>query len=208
MTDEPNWPGQPPNAGDGDQPPTMGAHSTPGAGARRGEMRVQKPGSTTPRQPPLSEQRAREKAQQAEAERARAEQAAIEHKALVRRRVMLGAKVTVGLAAVVGIGYLVLRPDNVTAYCTGNNDSVADDQYCDDSYVSSHGGYSSGGFYYIPIPGGGYNQYRYYYGGTVSGGRVSGGSYTKPAGENISTRSGKTVQRGGFGLHGGRSSGS
>ncbi|WP_285775723.1 hypothetical protein [Microtetraspora sp. NBRC 13810] len=67
---------------------------------------------------------------------------------------------------------------------------VVDDEYCDDddgrSYYGSHG------------------AYRWYYGGVHSGGgaRVGGGTTLRPSDVNITSRTGKVVQRGGFGGHG------
>ncbi len=54
-----------------------------------------------------------------------------------------------------------------------------------DSKCSSGGG-SSSGFVWL-------------YGGSYSNGRVTGGSYTKPAGTNITSRGGAPIVRGGFG---------
>ncbi|MEU6641357.1 hypothetical protein ABZ863_02290 [Saccharomonospora sp. NPDC046836] len=175
---------------------------------RRGSMRFQDAETTKPREPTLAEQRARRKAlaeeeqRRAEEERARAE---AERKAETRRKVLIGSGVTVGLVGLVAGWYLVAAPESVTAVCTdGSNAVVENEQYCDETYVTTHGGYSSGGFLFLPLPGGGYQQYRYNYGGTGTvGSTVSGGSYTKPANANISTRSGKTVQRGGFGISSG-----
>ncbi|GAA1252717.1 hypothetical protein GCM10009676_44560 [Prauserella halophila] len=57
---------------------------------------------------------------------------------------------------------------------------------------------------FLPMPGGNMQQYRYNYGGSgAPGTKVQGGTYNKPSGANITTRSGKTVQRGGFGVSGG-----
>lgn len=172
-------------------------------------MRFQDPGSTTPREPTLAEQRARRRAIAEEREREAAEQQArqeAERKAETRRKVLIGSGVTVGLVGLVAGWYLVAAPDEVTAVCTDADGTVVgNEDYCDEDYVRSQGGYvGTGGFLFLPIPGGGYQQYRYNYGGTgTPGSQVSGGTYTKPANANISTRSGKTVQRGGFGISGG-----
>ncbi|PXY37584.1 hypothetical protein [Prauserella flavalba] len=175
---------------------------------RRGSMRFQDAESTKPREPTLAEQRARRKAiaeeeqRRAEAEQARAE---ADRKAETRRKVLIGSGVTVGLVGLVAGWYLVAAPEQVTAVCTTDDGTIVEnDDYCDEDYVTSHGGYYSGGFMFLPLPGGGYQQYRYNYGGTGTvGGTVSGGSYTKPANADISTKSGKTVQRGGFGISSG-----
>lgn len=173
----------------------------------QGQMRFQDPSSTEPREPTLAEQRARQQAAVAEQERAaQAEQARIaaEQKSDTRRKLFIGSGVGLGLVGLVAGWYLV-KPEEVTAVCTDADGTVvSDDDYCDEDYVESHGGYTSGGFMFLPMPGGGYQQYRYNYGGSgTPGTQVQGGSYTKPGGANISTRSGKTVQRGGFGVSGG-----
>jgi type II secretory pathway pseudopilin PulG len=186
-------------------------------GPRHGTMRFQDE-STKPREPTLAERRARQQAEEAEREAASQAQADAEAEAERRRhrkRVMIGAGVTVGIVAVVGGLYLASRSDDVTARCTSNdpanNGTVVQDQYCDEDYVTSHGGHIANGIIFLPIPGGGYNQYHYYYGGSGNiGQRVSGGSYTQPSSGTIKTNSGSTVSRGGLGVSsksGGGSSG-
>jgi hypothetical protein len=172
-----------------------------------GSMRFQDPESAVPREPTLAEQRARQKAFAEEEERREAEEAAeaaAERKAETRRKVMIGSGVTVGLVGLVAGWYVVAAPDEVTAVCTDSDGTVvANDEYCDRDYVTNHGGYYSGGFLFMPLPGGGYHQYRYNYGGSGAvGSTVHGGSFTKPDNAEIKTRSGKTVQRGGFGISG------
>ncbi|RSM83308.1 hypothetical protein DL991_02460 [Amycolatopsis sp. WAC 01375] len=163
--------------------------------------------STQARQPSLAEQRARQQAM-AEQERQEVLQAeaarAAEKKSSTKKKILIGTGVTVGLVGLVATFYTVAKPDEVTAVCaTKDTEIVQDDQNCDENYVRSHGGYSSGGFFFMPIVGGGYNSYRYNYGGSGQiGQRVSGGSYTAPPGANVSTKSGKSVQRGGFGISG------
>jgi hypothetical protein len=161
--------------------------------------------NTAPRQPSLGEQRARRQAlieeqQREQAERQEAEVA--QRKASTKRKILIGSGVTVGLVGLVATYYAVAKPTEVTASCTDQNQIVvADDNNCDEAYVTSHGGYSSGGFLFLPIPGGGYNSYRYNYGGQgVVGSRVSGGSYTAPSNANVTTKAGKSVQRGGLGI--------
>ena len=182
--------------------------------AKQGTMRFQDD-STKPRAPTLAEARARQQAQEAEQEAAiQAEQDAIaeEERRRHRKRVMIGAGVTVGIVAVIGGLYLANQSNDVTARCTvsGGNDggTVVQDQYCDEDYVTSHHGYISNGIIFLPIAGGGYSQYHYYYGGSGNiGQRVSGGSYTQPSGATIKTGSGSTVSRGGLGVKSGGSSG-
>jgi hypothetical protein len=86
--------------------------------------------------------------------------------------------------------------EEVNAECVDTNNvqpdgsyTVVDEDFCDDDdhhthYVGSHG------------------AYRWYYGGTARGGRVSGGTTLKPDNAQVSTRSGRVIQRGGFGSHG------
>ncbi|EHY89789.1 hypothetical protein ACWGPQ_12940 [Saccharomonospora azurea] len=174
---------------------------------RRGSMRFQNPETTTPREPTLAEKRARLKAVEEQRRRAEEEQQArqaAEEKARSRRKLLGAGGVTVGLVGVVAAWYLVAVPDEVTAVCTTADGTIVDDDYCDDDYVSSHHGYHSGGWVFIPMPGGGTQQYRYNYGGTGTVGQpVSGGTYTRPSNASITTKSGTTVQRGGFGISGG-----
>lgn len=167
----------------------------------RGQMRQQQAGVTKARQPTVAEQRARAAAMKAQQERFAAESAAFEKRRKTRKRLLIGGGVTVGVVALVAIWYAAASPKNVTAQCTDSNDVIVDDDYCDESYYRSHGGYSSGGFIYI-----GGSSYRYNYGGSGAvGQKVSGGSYTIPKGANVSTKSGTSVQRGGFGVSSGGS---
>ncbi len=176
----------------------------------RGTMRFQDPDSTTRRQPTLSERHARQQAERQEAEAAR--RAAEEHEAAAlraqrRKRIMIGGGVTVGVVALVGAWYLFASPDTVSAQCTVSNGSnpntVVAEQNCDPQYAQSHGGYVNNGFVFVPLLTGGYGQYRYYYGGAGGiGTHVSGGSFSKPGNATIRTNSGRTIQRGGFGITG------
>lgn len=186
----------------------------------RGTIRYQDPDFTTPREPTLAEQRAREQAEHRREAEAAAELAAAERKTRVRRRVMIGGGVTVGVVALVSAFYTAAAygadRDAEIATCTGQegNQTVAEqDQLCDDNYVTSHGGHidHDTGMYFMPIilPGGGFggwNQYRYSYspsGSTIPapGQTVSTPNFTKPSsGTKVSTRSGTTIQRGGFGI--------
>lgn len=175
----------------------------------RGSMRFQDE-NTQVRPPTLGEQRARQQALAQEQQNEQAVQVA-EGKAATKRKILIGSGVTVGLVGLIATFYTVTAPQGTTtAVCTDNNGIVRDENDCDETYVSSHGGYHSGGFFFIPIPGGGgYNQYRYNYGGQgLVGQPVRGGSYTAPSGRTtVNTQSGKTVQRGGFGISGKSSSG-
>ncbi|MEU4251611.1 hypothetical protein AB0F15_29770 [Amycolatopsis sp. NPDC026612] len=178
----------------GDQPPPEPP--------KRGSMRFQD-SNTQPREPSLAEQRARRQAVvQEERDEELARQA--DAKAATRRKILIGSGVTVGLVGLVATFYTVAKPNDVTAVCTDASGVVQNDDNCDENYVTSHGGYHSGGFLFLPIPGGGYNSYRYNYGGSgVVGQRVTGGSYDPPSSRsNVNTKSGKSVQRGGFGISG------
>ncbi|MEU5265076.1 hypothetical protein [Amycolatopsis sp. NPDC021455] len=178
----------------GDQPPPEPP--------KRGSMRFQD-SNTQPKQPSLAEQRAR---QQALAQEERDEELArqADAKAATRRKVLIGSGVTVGLVGLVATFYTVAKPTEVTAVCTDAGGVVQNDDNCDEHYVTTHGGHVSGGFLFLPIPGGGFNSYRYNYGGTGTiGQHVSGGSYDPPSSRaNVTTKTGKSVQRGGFGISG------
>ncbi|WP_277669753.1 hypothetical protein [Saccharomonospora viridis] len=174
----------------------------------RGSMRFQDPATATPREPTLAEKRARLKAMEEQRQReeeARRAQLEAEAKAETRRKVLAGGGVTVGLVGLVAAWYVVAAPEDVTAVCTTADGTIVDDDYCDDDYVRSHDGHhGSGGWVFLPSPGGGYDQYRYNYGGSGTvGQRVEGGTYVRPSNAEIKTNSGKTIQRGGFGISGG-----
>lgn len=181
-------------------------------GQRPGSMRFQDPRSATPQEPSLAEQRARQQAMEQERQRqAAAAQAAqeAERKADTRRKMLIGSGVTVGLVGLVASWYLVAKPDEVTAKCTNEDGVIVENEnYCDEDYVERQGGHvGPSGFMFMPLPGGGFQQYRYNYGGHGDvGSKVQGGSFERPKNANIKTPSGKNVQRGGFGP-GGRSSG-
>src|SRR5438874_2582782 len=151
---------------------------------QQGSMRFQDAESAKPREPTLAEQRARRKAL-ADEEQREAELKQAEEKAASRRKVLIGGGVTTGLVGVVAAWYLVGTPKEVEAVCTDSSGTVVADNECDESYATSHGGYynTGTGFWFVPLPGGGWGQYRYNYGGTgVLGGRVAGGTYTAPSG--------------------------
>lgn len=181
-----------------EQEPEQGQHGT---------MRFQDRESTRPRPPTLAEQRARQQAEKDQAEHAR-QAAAARERAAQRKRLLIGGGVTVGVVALIAGAYLASRPDEVTAQCTvasgQNANTVVAEQNCDPNYATAHGGYVSNGFVFVPLLTGGYGQYRYYYGGPTThiGQRVSGGSFTRPDNATIHTNSGKTIQRGGFGVSG------
>ncbi|MFB9930714.1 hypothetical protein ACFORO_22485 [Amycolatopsis halotolerans] len=171
-----------------------------------GSMRFQD-ASTQPRQPSVAEQRARKQAiadQERERQEALAAREAADAKAATKRKILIGSGVTVGLVGLVATFYTIAKPAEVTASCVTSDGVIQDDKYCSDDYVTANHGHYSGGFWIIPLSGGGFTQYRYNYGGTGNVGQhVAGGSYTAPSGNtNVSTKSGTSVQRGGFGISG------
>lgn len=173
-----------------------------------GSMRFQDADSTRPRQPTVAEARARRQREaelEAERERQQQAQAEAERKAATRRKVLIGSGATVGLVGVVATWYLAV-PKQVEAVCTDETGTVVQDDYCDDTFITSqHGYYNPGtGFWILPLVTGGSRQYRYNYGGTGTvGTHVAGGTYTVPSANTpVKTKSGTTVQRGGFGISG------
>ncbi|MGQ4614669.1 hypothetical protein [Nocardia sp. R7R-8] len=171
---------------------------------RRGSIQRQEAGVTQPRPPTVAEARARDKARKRAEEAQHAAAAAEEAKKRTRKRVMIGGVAIVGVAALVGGGYLAYRalaaPDRVTAQCVKTDNGqeiVVDDSYCGDGRPGfiSDTGLNPG----LIILGGG-PQYRYYYGGTGTiGTPPTGGTTIKPKGAEIKTKSGTTIQRGGLG---------
>ncbi|CAM4023987.1 hypothetical protein NONI108955_04845 [Nocardia ninae] len=169
---------------------------------RPGSVQRQEPGVTQPRPPTVAEARARDKARKRAAEAQRAAAAADEAKKRTRKRVMIGGVAIVGVAALVGGGYLAYRaisaPDKVTASCVkveNGQEIVVEDRYCGDGRPGFVGGVSPG----LIILGGG-PQYRYHYGGTSTIGQPpTGGTTVKPKSAEIKTKSGTTIQRGGLG---------
>ncbi|MFI6291936.1 hypothetical protein ACIBEJ_10150 [Nonomuraea sp. NPDC050790] len=98
----------------------------------------------------------------------------------------------IGVVSVMVVGFCAAQgDDDVTADCVradslnGGAYEVVDDDYCDDDR------------YYVA--GAPYRAYRWYYGGTRNGARVHGGSTIRPSDVTISSRDGKSIQRGGFG---------
>ncbi|MFE1591784.1 hypothetical protein [Nocardia sp. NPDC058705] len=178
----------------------------PGA-PQPGRMARQEPGVTQPRPPTVGEARARDKARRQAEEAERAAVAAAEEKKRNRKRVMIGGVAIVGVAALVGGGYLAYRaitaPDQVTASCVqideNGQEVVVPDDKCGDGKTNFRSDSSSGGH------GGGllilgWPQYRYHYGGTPTIGKPpTGGTTVKPRNAEIKTKTGTTVQRGGLG---------
>ncbi|WP_233434299.1 hypothetical protein [Nocardia yamanashiensis] len=188
---------------------------------RRGSMSRQEAGITQPRPPTVAEARTRDKARKRAEEQERAEAEAAQAKKKKRKKLLIGGIAVVGVAGLVGGGYLAysaLTAPEVTAYCTiiaqkgqvvslGNGQTITadhDDQEiivpddnCQKATASGTSGTYHGGGIYI-FNGG---QYRYYYGGgsNTVGKAPSGGTTVKPKGASITTKSGTTIQRGGLG---------
>lgn len=185
-----------------------------------GRMRFQD-GSTEPREPTLAEQRARERALSREAEERRRAEDDAEQARKRRKRVLVGTGVTVGVVALIAVGYSAAQPEaTTTAQCVDQEtQEIVDESNCSTPATTANGGYYGGGFFPIFIGGGG-RQYHYNYGGTGTiGAPVRGGTsavpregtrVTTPSGRDVSPRaSSPGVSRGGLGVsRGGSSSGS
>lgn len=183
-----------------------------------GRMRFQD-GSTEPREPTLAEQRARERALSREAEERRRAEDDAEQARKRRKRVLVGTGVTVGVVALIAVGYSAAQPEaTTTAQCVDQEtQEIVDESNC--TTPAANGGYYGGGFFPIFIGGGG-RQYRYNYGGSGAiGAPVQGGTSVVPkGGTRVTTPSGKSlggtsagsgsVSRGGLGVGGSGSSGS
>jgi hypothetical protein len=205
--------------------PERGAQDGPDAEGATDRMRFQDE-STTPREPTLAERKARERALRREQEEQEALDAEEQRSRTKRKRILIGAGVTVGVVALIAVGYSVAQPDEeVQAQCVGDDGVIVDDANCVTPASTSY--YGGGGFYPIFIGAGG-RQYHYNYGGSGTvGGQVSGGTSTVPReGTRVRTTSGRTptvstsggssgsvssgssgsVSRGGLGSSGGGSS--
>ncbi|HEX4247309.1 MAG TPA: hypothetical protein VH008_05540 [Pseudonocardia sp.] len=176
---------------------------------RTGSIRYQDE-NTTPREPTLAERRARLQAQRQAEEAEEAQLAEDARKAKTRKRVMIGGGVTVGVAALIAIGYAVSRPDTTEARCVDTNNVVVDDNNCvqpaaDASSYNHGGGYYGGGLIPIFIGAGG-GQYHYNYGGQGNLGQVAtGGTTVAPRNGTVTTGSGRTVAGGSLGRSSGGS---
>jgi hypothetical protein len=203
-------------SGDGGADEQPDGAPAPDEGAR-GRMRFQDE-STTPREPTLAERRAREVAARRAEEAQRREAEERVRSTRKRKRILIGAGVTVGVVALIAVGYSVAQADDeVQAQCVDDDGVIVDDSNCVTPASSSggyYGGYHGGGVYPIFIGGGG-RQYHYTYGGSGTiGQRVQGGTTTVPKeGTRVTTSSGKSVSsgsssvsRGGLGVSGGKSS--
>lgn len=186
---------------------TSGEGHRPPPSDRPGRMRFQDE-TTAPREPTVAERRARERAQRREWEAEKQAIADQEAARAKRKRILIGAGVTVGVVAVIAVGYAAAQPDEtVQARCVDEDGVVVDDSNCvtPAANTNSSTGYG-GGFFPIFIGGGG-GQYHYNYGGTGEvGQRATGGTTTVPRNARVSTPSGTSVSRGGLGVSGGSSS--
>ena len=171
----------------------------------QGSMRFQDE-TSRPREPTLAERKAREQAERRQREAAEQAEADAQRSRTRRKRILVGAGVTVGLVAVIAIGYAIAQPDDeVSARCVDDSGVVVDDSNCVTPAASSSNYHSGGGLYPIFIGAGG-AQYHYNYGGSGSVGQpVSGGTTTVPRDSTkVTTVSGKNVSvskvtRGGLG---------
>ena len=171
----------------------------------QGSMRFQDE-TSQPREPTLAERKAREQAERRQREAAEQAEVDAQRSRTRRKRILIGAGATVGLVAVIAIGYAIAQPDDeVSARCVDESGVVVDDSNCVTPAASSSGYHSGGGFYPIFIGAGG-AQYHYNYGGSGSLGQpVSGGTTTVPRDSTkVTTVSGKNVSvskvtRGGLG---------
>lgn len=101
---------------------------------------------------------------------------------------------TIGVLSMLVVGFCAAQDDyeEVGADCVDLSSqqpdgsyTLVDDDYCDENhYHGSHGAYG------------------WYYGGTRTGRLITHGTTLKPSDAQISTRSGRVIQRGGFGSHG------
>ncbi|ORW64684.1 hypothetical protein AWC23_25415 [Mycobacterium saskatchewanense] len=156
-------------------------------------MRYQDAETSRPRPPKPAELRARKKYEdkQREIEEARLEAEAKRQK---RNRRLIGGAAAIGVVGVVaGLGYWALSPSTVTAQCV-QDDPTGQPVIVPDSYCTGHTAGLNGFFFF------GGHQYRYYYGSSGPvGSRPLGGTTVAPKGATITTKSGSTIQRGGFG---------
>lgn len=211
-------PGEPSDATSAESSTGTSIESTADDTRRPGRVRYQDPSTSAPREPTVAEQRARREAQRRERAQREAAEAAATHKSKVRKRLLVGGGVAVGVVALVAVIYAASGEDETTAQCVDQNTNVVvDDSVCATGQES--GGYTNSSGVFVPIFLGGFGggQYRYNYGSSSPvGSAVSGGSAAAPAGgtalrgtsgSSVGTSgSNGTVSRGGLGV-GGSSSG-
>ena len=167
--------------------------------------------STTPRELTLAEQRAHQQAERkaVEDEQARLAEEARQRKK--RKRLMIGGGAVAGVAALAAIGYAASRPDDeVEARCVDRETNVVvDDSNCVQPAANAGGGYYGGGGFFPIFIGGFGRQYNYNYGGGGGIGQTAtGGTTVAPRDATVrSGTSGRTIQRGGFGVNSSSGSG-
>lgn len=179
-------------------PPTVSLPDTVDEPRRPGRIRQQDE-STEARPETVAEARARNRAQReraAEQERQAQEAAAALAKKARRRKQMIGAGVGVGVVGTIALLYAAIPDDNggsaqqtVNASCVvgeGDNAQVVSESYCSTGTYNPVTGF-------ILLNG---MSYRYNYGGSVSNGRVVGGTYDRPTNATIRTQSGAPVDPG------------
>lgn len=165
-----------------------------------GSVKFQDAETTKPRPPTPAELRARRKFEEKQRAFEEARRAAAE-KRRKQKRVLMGSAAAVGVVGLVAaFGYWMFSPEHVTAQCV-QDDPNGQPVVVPDSYCTGHTAGMNGFFFW------GGHQYRYYYGSRGSvGQRPIGGTTARPPGAHITTKSGTTVQRGGFGGGGGKGS--
>lgn len=158
-----------------------------------GSVRYQDAQTSRPRPPKPAELRARQKYEEKQREIEEARLAA-EEKRQKRNRRLIGGAAAIGVVGVVaGLGYWALSPRTVTAQCV-RDDPNGQPVVVPDSYCTGHTAGLNGFFFF------GGHQYRYYYGSSGPiGSRPIGGTTIAPKGATVRTKSGSTIQRGGFG---------
>jgi hypothetical protein len=187
-----------------DTPAEPDLETAESAPRHRGSIRQQDE-NTAPREPTLAERRARERAERRrreEEEQHAADEVAGRKK---RKRILVGAGVTVGVVALIAVGYSAAQPDDeIEAHCVDDSGVVVDDSNCAVPAENTATNSGGGGFAFFPIfLGAGGRQYHYNYGGSGTIGQtVSGGTTTVPRdGTKVRTSSGSsTVTRGGLGV--------
>jgi hypothetical protein len=161
-----------------------------------GRMRFQDE-HTTPREATLAERKARERAARRQQEEDDRRYAEGQRSRTKRKRIMIGAGVTVGVVALIAVGYTLAQPEEqVQAQCVDEDDIIVDEVNCVTPATGSSSTYYGGGPGFFPIfIGAGGRQYHYNYGGSGSfGDRVSGGTTTVPReGTTVRTTSGRTA---------------
>lgn len=172
-------------------PPELNLPGTVEPPRKPGRIRQQDE-NTAARPETVAEARARQRAQRQRAEdeqREAAEAAEAARKKSRRRKQMIGAGVGVGVVGAIALLYVAI-PDNdgarnvntQTAYCTVDG-QVVSDNYCSSGTYNPVTGF-------ILLNG---MSYRYNYGGNYNNGRLTGGSYDRPANTAFRTQSGAAV---------------